>query len=467
MEWSQKRKILYALGIATMVIFLVAYPVYRMINPTPSCFDQKQNGNEVGVDCGGSCALYCVNQVKDLRVVWSKAFLVVSGRYDLGAYVENPNLNAGIKNARYVLRMLDSSGAVLAEGKGSAEIPPASALLLFVGNVSTLGTPDRVEVEFMHDDLTQWLKAQTVPSVLMTKNQSLKNTDTKPRFDAGLLNTDLVNDAGYASLGAVIYDAARHPIAISRTYIEGVAKGGTQDIFFTWPTRFTKHAKGGICTTPVDTILVFDRSGSMDVGRKKPPEPLTTAKNAAIAYVDAADVIDKVGVVSFANAPTSPLDHELSFDHDAVRQTVNDITIEKGLLQYTNLGDALKSALMELGSMRHIKDAKQVVVALTDGVANRPLDPVKQSNTKYAEEYAVSQANALRTAGAEVYTIGLGKGINETFLRDRVATDPAHYFNAPTAGDLQGVYKKISESVCKEENFITEIVITPRAVFLE
>lgn len=465
MEWSQKRRILYSLIFAGVILLLAAYPLYRTVNPTPSCFDSRQNGDEVGLDCGGSCNLYCADQIKELRVVWSKAFQVIPGRYDLGAYVENPNPAAGVKNVHYTLRMLDSAGQLLAEGKGETEVAPSSTFLLFVSNVSATGTPDRVDVEFSRADLVSWVKAQAVPSTLISKNQSLKNTDTKPRFDATLLNTDLVNDAGYASVGAIIYDAARHPVAISQTYIESVPKGGTQDVFFTWPTRFTKHPKGGICTTPVDTILAFDRSGSMDVGRRTPPEPLTTAKNAATAYVDAADIIDKVGLVSFATTPSSPMDHELSLDHDAVKKAVESITIEKGSLQHTNLGDALKTAFAEFSSARHTKNAKRVVVALTDGDANRPLDEANPKNTAYAGEYAASQAAALRTAGIEVYAIGLGKGISETFLRDRIATNPEQYFNAPTASALQEVYKKISESVCKEENFITEIVVTPRAEF--
>lgn len=466
MEWSKKRKILYALAVVGVMILLVAYPVYKTLNPTPTCSDQKQNGDEGGVDCGGSCNLYCSSQVKDIRVVWAKAFLVVPGRYDLGAYVENPNLNAGIRATRYTLRMFDSTGTLLAEGKGAAEIPPAGTRLLFIGNIMATGTPDRVEVEFNREDL-KWVKAEVEPAVLVTKNQSLKSTDTKPRFDATLLNTDLVNDVGHTSLGAIIYDAARHPVAISLTYVEGVPRGGTQDIFFTWPTRFSKRPKGGICTTPVETMLVFDRSGSMDVGRKNPPEPLATAKNAASAYVDSADMIDKVGLVSFASTSSIPIDHELSQDLVSVRDTVGLIAIEKGSLQHTNLGDALKDALAELSSIRHSKKAKRVVIALTDGDANRPLDPVNPKNTKYASEYAAAQADALHSAQVEVYAIGLGKGISEAFLRDRIATDSEHYFNAPTAASLQEVYSHISESICKEENFITEVVITPKAVFIE
>ncbi len=465
MEWSKKRRILYSLGIAGFIILISAYPIYKFMNPTPTCFDVKQNGTEVGVDCGGSCNLYCSSQIQSLRIIWSKAIQITSGHYDLGAYVENPNPSAGIKNARYVMRVLGSTGEVLAQGEGVIEIPPASTALLFIGNVPVTGTPEKVEVEFNSEDTARWLKASPKPAVLTIKNQTLKNVDTKPRLDAVLLNNDLVEDSGYVALSAIIYDAVRRPFAISSTFTDNVPKGGEKDIFFTWPNRFTKNNKGSICTTPVDTILVFDRSGSMNIGNKNPPEPLTTAKNAVNTYVDSADLADKVGIVSFATTPSNPIDHELSLDHDAVRNAMGVIAIEKGSLQHTNLGDALKSAIAELQSIRHTKDAKKVIVAFTDGIANKPSDPVNAKNISYPEDYAAEASTIARMSGVEIYTIGLGLGINEKFLRDRIATDPEHSFIAPTASDLQQVYKKISESVCKGENFITEVIITPHAVF--
>ncbi|OIO31198.1 hypothetical protein AUJ77_00475 [Candidatus Nomurabacteria bacterium CG1_02_43_90] len=467
MKWAQKRKIWYSIAFAIMIILLAAYPVYRIVYKAPTCSDQKQNGTETGVDCGGPCSLVCSADVKPLRVVWSKAFPLEGGTYDLGAYVENINTSAGIKYAHYTFRVLDANGGTVAEKQGGVEIPPQSPFLLFETGVTLSGNPDHVDVVFDPNDLAHWTKAVATVLPVTIKNQNLRSTDTKPRFDAVLINNDLVSDVPRLSLGAIIYDALRHPVAISRTYTDGISRGGEQPVFFTWPNRFTKNPRGGICTTPVDTMLVFDRSGSMDVGHKKPPEPLSTAKNAADAYVDAADIIDKVGLVSFATTASNPVDHELSIDHEGVRSAVASIEIGKDGLQNTDLGDALKSALTELQSTRHTKDAKKIIVALTDGVANYPLDPINKKNTTYAEEYAVTIAQEIRAAGDQIYTIGLGKDINEAFLRDRIATDPAHYFNAPDATALQAIYKNISETVCKPENFITEIVITPRAVFAE
>ncbi len=467
MEWSLKRKIFYALVIALVLAILSAYPIYRIANPTPTCFDGKQNGTEFGLDCGGECLRMCLTQVKPVSVVWSKAFLVTAGNYDIGAYIENLNFAAGIKNLRYTMLVKDGSGQVLAEREGVMELPPASTVLLFESRVSVKGSPETVDIEFNKEDITLWVKAETLPTMVVTKNQTLKNTDTKPRLDAILTNTDLVNDVGQVTISAVIYDPMRRPVAVSRTYVDVVPKGGEQPVFFTWPNRFTKNPRGGMCRTPVDTILVFDRSGSMDVGRQTPSEPLTTAKNAAISYVSSVDVLDKVGLVSFATTVSIPIDHDLSIDHQSVQNAVSGIFIEKGSIQYTNLGDALKSATLEFASSRHTRDAKRIIVALTDGVANRPLDSANSKNTAHAEEYAVVQAQAARSAGIELYTIGLGKDLNETFLRDRIATSPAHYSSAPTAQDLQSVYKKIAEGVCKEENFIKEIIVMPRAVFVK
>ncbi|TAN36594.1 VWA domain-containing protein [Patescibacteria group bacterium] len=467
MEWSQKRKILYSLAVTIVVVLLASYPTYLLLRETPTCFDKKQNGTETGIDCGGSCSLMCSVEVKAPRIVWAKVFPINGNVYDIAAYVENVNINAGVKNLRYTIRVFDSANKILAETGGSTELAPGSRVLLFETGVTFSGIVDHTEVSFNDNDLNQWFKATSAPYTVVTKNQILKNADTKPRFDAVLVNTDLVNDVTNLTLSAIIYDPLRRPIAVSKTYVEKISRGGEQNIFFTWPNRFTKNPKGGICTTPVDTMLVFDRSGSMDVGRKTPPEPLTTAKNAASAYVESADITDKVGIVSFAVTASNPIDHGLSTDHDAVKLVTEGIAIEKGSLQYTNLGDALKSAFSEIGSERHTKNAKQIIVALTDGVSNRPIDPANSKNEAYAEEYAALIARDAKGSGVQIYTIGLGNNINEAFLRDSIATSPTHYFNAPTAESLKSIYKSISETVCKPENFITEIVVTPRAVFVE
>ena len=256
MEWAQKRKILYAFGFAIIIILLVSYPAYLLFYKAPTCFDAKQNDAETGVDCGGGCALMCAVDVKAPRVVWAKAFPINSS-YDIGVYVENVNTNAGIKGAHYTIRAFDEAGKVLAEKKGTTELTPASTLLLFETGVVFSGIPTRVDVSFDSEDLANWKRATTAPSPVVTKNQSLKNVDTKPRFDAVLVNTDPVNEVEKLSLGAIIYDSLRHPVAVSKTYVDRISKGGEHNIFFTWPSALEISPDGYITEIIVTPRAIF------------------------------------------------------------------------------------------------------------------------------------------------------------------------------------------------------------------
>lgn len=240
MEWSKKRRILFVLAFAGVVVILVAYPIYLLTHKTPTCSDQKQNGAETGVDCGGGCALRCFAEMKAPQVKWAKAFYLGGPYYDLGAFVENPNAQAGVKSARYAFRVFDNEGKVLVEKKGTVEIVPGAGFVLFEPNVVIVGNPDRVEVVFEQGDLSRWVKARIASSIIVTKNKNLKNTDTKPRFDATLENTDLVNSVANLTVSAIIYDARRNPIAVSRSFVDSIQKGGEADVVFTWPKRFTE-----------------------------------------------------------------------------------------------------------------------------------------------------------------------------------------------------------------------------------
>ena len=253
MEWSTSRRLLYGILILLTMGLLFVYPVYFFTHKEPTCFDAKQNGDEVGVDCGGVCALYCPAQMESLRVVWAKTFPVATGKYDVGVYIENPNRSAGIKALRYVLRVVGREGEELALREGTTEIAPGATTLLFEGDVAFEKEPGEVRVEFNAEDLTQWLKAKAGPAEVVTKNQTLKNTSKKPRFDAVLLNTDLVDDAAPLAIGAIVYDLNHQPVAISRTFVEGIPKGGLQNIFFTWPNAFTGGGEGSFLTDIIIT----------------------------------------------------------------------------------------------------------------------------------------------------------------------------------------------------------------------
>ena len=107
MSWALKRQIFYIIILFIffgIFAFLVSYPY---LNKEPTCNDKKQNGNETGIDCGGSCILVCTFEVDKLSVLWSRTFPIVPGRYNAVAYVENQNTNTAIYKIKYRFRFAD------------------------------------------------------------------------------------------------------------------------------------------------------------------------------------------------------------------------------------------------------------------------------------------------------------------------------------------------------------------------
>ena len=70
---------------------------------------------------------------------------------------------------------------------------------------------------------------------------------------------------------------------------------------------------------------------------------------------------------------------------------------------------------------------------------------------------AIQVADDLKSKGIEIYTIGLGKDLNEGFMKT-ISTDDAHYFSAPKKEVLGEIYKTIGTGLCpKKPNVITVI----------
>lgn len=447
MDWASRRKILYAFGFVSVIMLLTAYPAYLLVREEPTCFDAKQNGTETGLDCGGGCALVCTVEAKPPRVVWAKAFSIGGGLYDVGAYVENINTRAGLRRMGYTLRVLGLNASVLVEKKGAIELPPESRVLLFETGVVLVEAPTHVEVLFDADDLKKWTRATTAPSPVVNKNQSLKNVDTKPRFDAVMVNTDPVNEVQDLSLGAIVYDPLRSPVAVSTTYVRSIPKGGEQNIFFTWPSRFTKHGTGEKCVIPVDTMLI------------------SAPKSESIAreYVDLIDSSNKIGLISIGESTESSTAVPLSVDRSKALEVLSNV---KPLLRGFNLGEALARGYEELQKEGALGVGRALVL-ITDGNTTLPVDSKAPKSKQFAEDFAAQKAEEIRKSGINIYTIGTGKTVNEIFLKDRIAGGGAYYFATSTPEILQNIYQNSSEAVCPAENFITEIVVTPRAIFSE
>ncbi len=470
-SWAAKKKLQYTIGFMVIFFLLFGLPAILIIKSLfytpPSCFDGKQNQDERGIDCGGGCLHPCVGETQDLEVSWSRTLMVEEGVYDIAARIDNPNPNARLDNFDYTIKVFGKSDILLYEKDGSDYADAGERFIIFESGVRLGGSiPVRTTLE-IHEPL-EWLQSGVETTMIKTGKKELIHSENGSRLDVFLQHYGVVGAYENVDIYAVVSDITGKPVGVSRTYVKDLLPSSDKTIFFTWPVSLKEQTRG-LCEdranlpkellVPSDVMLVFDRSGSMNNDGADPPQPISDAKEAAVVYIQQMMSVDHAGLVSFATESSSPIDQKLTGNTQDLTEAIEAITI--GIPdneQHTNLGDGIKKALEELQKNGREK-AKKAIIALTDGVASRPFDPIDPSNEAYAENYATLQAAQARKDDVFLYVIGLGSDLNENLLAYSVASSPENYYNAASSDELANIYSDIAKAVCEEDVFLYEIFI--------
>jgi hypothetical protein len=238
--WAHKRQIFYVTILVLLILFLGFLIIFPSLNKPPSCTDGKQNGDETGIDCGGSCPMACSSQVDSISVLWTRAFMVVPGRYNAVAYLTNHNKNAAIEKIDYRFRFADANNVYLGKRDGSTFVPPGGNFAVFEPAID-IGNATPVYVTFEFTDAPVWLQ---VPQdkidqlKISVSNIQLSGETTNPNLSATIKNTSLftIPDVGVV---VILYDASGNAISASRTYLTELEPLESTDINFTWPEPFS------------------------------------------------------------------------------------------------------------------------------------------------------------------------------------------------------------------------------------
>lgn len=448
--WASRRKSVY-LGLLVLVLTAVSFGIFwKFWYTTPTCFDGLKNGNETGVDCGGSCTLVCKADILKPIVRWDpRVFEVLPNLWSVLVYVENPNIDTVAVYAPYTFTLYDENNNIILTREGATVLPKNKTVGVFEGSISIDGGKKPKRATFDLRENIVWKKSSKKDSEISITHTPLLRLDSAPRVEANVKNNG-IEDIKNIELVIAIFDGQDNAVAASRTFIPTLKKGENSNIFFTWPKPFDLGSK--ICEKPANIALLIDKSGSMSSISQNPPEPLTQSKMAAVSFIKQLTPNDSVSLISFATEASKPIDLSLTNDFASAEQAVDSIGIDKNGVQYTNIYDAIHSAWQELVTPRASTGATKVAVLLTDGVATHPKNPQGGSEAqdiKYAEGLALKEAESAKKDGLKIYTIGLGSGVNENFLK-QIASEEQNYFFAPSAQNLESIYKNISSDICKE-----------------
>ncbi len=236
MTWALRRQLFYIFILIVFFAVLGFFISYPYLNRAPSCMDNKQNGTETGIDCGGSCTRACNQEVNPISVLWARSFQVVPGRYNAVAYLENQNQNTAVYKIKYRFRFADKDNLYIGKREGETFVPPGGKFAVFEPGVD-VGNSMPTYTTFEFTEEPAWVKvepAKVNQLRIFVSEIKLINEDTSPRLSAVIKNNSLFN-IPEVKVVAILYDAKGIALSASSTYIDMLKGEESTVINFTWP----------------------------------------------------------------------------------------------------------------------------------------------------------------------------------------------------------------------------------------
>ncbi len=246
LSWSARRQLLYYI-VGLIVLALVLFFTYRtFFITTPSCFDNKQDGDETGIDCGGPCSLVCSDVARAPVVEWARSFQTAPSTYTAAAYIENPNIGSGAKNIGYSFQLFDSKNLLIIEKRGTTDLPPVQTIPIVDPNIN-VGSRTVARTLFTFFDVPTWYKVTSQTPTLRVTNQNLSADASRLQVT---LENDTLTDAPNVNVAAVLFDSQGVARAASRSFVTLVGKKSSQDVVFTWPNGVPDIVRAEITVIP-------------------------------------------------------------------------------------------------------------------------------------------------------------------------------------------------------------------------
>ncbi len=238
-SWRTKRKATYMGIFIAAVLLLVVLPLFLVFYKAPTCYDHIQNAAEAGVDCGGGCAKICAVDFLSPNILWARSQNISHGVYNLGAYVENPNLEGAATNVQYLFKLYDKDGLLITQRRGSTYLPPHKNVLVFEPSVVTSErTPAHVTFEFT--DAIDWNKVVQSQEYLIAVDKKFSTIANAPRLEAQIQNRSVSAISNIDVVG-ILYDSDDNTMGFSKTKIDSLGGGQTAPAIFTWPLPFDRE----------------------------------------------------------------------------------------------------------------------------------------------------------------------------------------------------------------------------------
>lgn len=228
--------------ISLLVLGFLFYKLYPYINPPANCFDKKQNGDERGVDCGGSCDLICRADIFPLEDRFTRFVESENSLYDFVAMVNNKNADKVPEGdiLNYNFTVYDKAGSVVRVVEGTTDVPVGQIFPVIRQNIqldfgSSGNSISRVVFNILNND-GNWQRASEIYKnnffeVLGHNFEIYKNNVTQLTIQLQNLTRAYFRDV---PIRILLLDNSGNIFAMNETLVKEIDPRQKFEINFTW-----------------------------------------------------------------------------------------------------------------------------------------------------------------------------------------------------------------------------------------
>ena len=223
-----------------MLVIIIAGIYFLFINrATPTCFDNKKNQNEEGVDCGGPCKT--CNPVQSLSVISQVFIPTITNNYDLVAKVKNPNNDQGADMINYEFDLYDSVNQLIGTRAGNTYILPQETKYIVEQKFSTDKAIARIEFKFNN---IYWVKLSQINDLeLGIKNTEYQIAEDGSNLLVGAIENKTSYDLDTIKVVGVLFDENKNIIAAGETSMNTVLRNESRGFEIFWPYPIPAEVK--------------------------------------------------------------------------------------------------------------------------------------------------------------------------------------------------------------------------------
>lgn len=236
-SWRSQRQMIILLIVLSPIIVAVFFIVKGFI-PVPTCFDNTQNQNETGLDCGGICSSCELKYPKAITVFSARAVPVRENFYDMAAEIENPNEFLSSMNVGYEFKLYDRFGLVTTKN-GKTFLYAQERTLIIEHGIATVRPADRAEFRITHVD---WQEKHDLAPTIIAEKRAYSVVESNNQKQ-GVVDITLMNKSPYdfaqIEVQVAVLDQEKNMLGVNKIIVEKFLSQSRQSLKSIWPREFT------------------------------------------------------------------------------------------------------------------------------------------------------------------------------------------------------------------------------------